>query len=255
MSQYQETGLFGILIPIWRKLPQRLRWNLEDTFKPEDVTERLLPGEVVQKEVHMAWYRDIMGTIVFDYFNWLFVLMLISTAVLLVMSLTRGFSLWFVAAPLVIMLSILIWGVRDRIEHRQWRILKTNTRFIISMPVRDSWPLVDNVELKGSPAVLDNNWSPNPVWRLFQFFTGARDLSISLVGYAFVDGKAKVSSAITIPDVLPQDLFDLKQLVFAPPSPAVLGPPPAQPVFFAKPQEVIITRKTQNGGDAAEENL
>jgi hypothetical protein len=244
MSHSKETGLLRLIMPIWRKLPQRLRWNLEDTFKPEDVSERLLPGEVVQREVHMAWYRDIVGTIVFEYFYWLLLVTILIAVVLLVIGLVNGFPLWFVGIPFLVMASLIMWGIRDRIEHNQWRILKTNVRFIISIPVHDSWPLVDNVELKGSPAVLDGNWSSNPVWRVFQFFTGARDLSISLVGYAFADGKAKVNNAITIPDIMPQDLFELKRLVFAPP-PTSAGPPPPQRVVFAGPQKVIISRDDQ----------
>lgn len=242
MAHGKETGLLGIIIPVWRRLPQRLRWNLEDTFKPEDVSERLLPGEVVQREVHMAWYRDVIGTIVFEYFNWLVLATLIVTLGLLGFSFVRDANLWLAGVPFVIMIALVIWGIRDRIEHRQWRILKTNTRFIISIPVHGSWPLVDNVELKGSPAVLDGNWSPNPFWRVFQFFTGARDLSISLVGYSFADGKARVNNAINIPDVMPEDLFELKRLVFAPP-PSSSGPPPPQKVVFAEPQRVIISRE------------
>ena len=240
MSHGSDSSLLRIIQPIWRKLPQRLRWNLEDTFKPEDVTERLLPGEVVQREVHMAWYRDIIGTIVFDYFNWLLIVTLLSTIGIVAFGLINGFNLWFAVIPILVMVVFTLWGVRDRIEHYQWRILKTNTRFIISIPVHGSWPLVDNVELKGNPAVLDGNWSSNPLWRVFQFFTGARDLSISLVGYAFADGKAKVNSAITVPDIMPEDLFELKRLVFAPPKP-VSGPPPPQRVVFAEPQKVIIS--------------
>ena len=239
----RDTGLLRLLLPIWRRLPQRLRWNLEDTFKPEDVSERLLPGEVVQREVHMAWYRDIIGTIVFEYFYWLLALTLLSSLGILVFGLVNSWSLWAASAPFLIMIALIGWGIRDRIEHSQWRILKTNVRFIISIPVHNSWPLVDNVELKGSPAVLDGNWSKNPVWRVFQFFTGARDLSISLIGYAFEQGTAQVKNAITMPDIMPEDLFELKRLVFAPPAPASSGPPPPQRVVFAEPQKVIISRE------------
>ena len=242
MAHGKTSGLLAIINPIWRRLPQRLRWNLEDTFKPEDVSERLLPGEVVQREVYMAWYRDIIGTIVFDYFYWLLAITLLATLAILASSFVRESNLWLAGIPLLVMLALIVWGIRDRIEHLQWRILKTNTRFIISIPVHGSWPLVDNVELKGNPAVLDGNWSPNPLWRVFQFFTGARDLSISLVGYAFADGKAKVNNAITIPDIMPEDLFELKRLVFSPP-PSSSGPPPPQRVVFAEPQKVIISRE------------
>jgi hypothetical protein len=64
------------------------------------------------------------------------------------------------------------------------------------------------------PAVVDTNWSPNIFWRAFQFFTGARDLAISLQGYRFIEGTARVADSLTMPDVMPDDVFELKRLIF-----------------------------------------
>jgi hypothetical protein len=94
---------------------------------------------------------------------------------------------------------------------------------------------VDNIELKGLPTVLDTNWSPNPIWRVFQFLTGARDLYISLAAYRFIEGTARVGDSLIIPDVMPIDVFELKRLVFSVPK-----PPPTQKVEFPSPQEVVI---------------
>ncbi|MBK7897570.1 MAG: hypothetical protein IPJ90_22355 [Anaerolineaceae bacterium] len=100
---------------------------------------------------------------------------------------------------------------------------------------------MDNIELKGLPQVVDTNWSRNPIWRVFQFFTGARDLYLSLAAYRFVEGTARVGDALIIPDVMPDQVFALKRLIFSVPGG---GPQKATitgvvDVRFAEPQKVI----------------
>jgi hypothetical protein len=195
----------------WKRLPESFRWNLEDTFQPEDISERLLPGEEPLLEIRMAWYRDIMGSLVFQRFPWLLLVSLLAMGVLL---LVTAFN-WLIAMLPFVLLALTIGeAIRERVEYLQWRLLKTNARLIISIPQPDGWPLVDNIELKAAPSVVDTNWSENPVWRTFQFFTGARDVYLSLSAYKFVEGKAEVGDALVIPDVMPRDIFALKQLVF-----------------------------------------
>jgi hypothetical protein len=213
-SRSEGRGFTGFLGDLWKRLPENFRWNIEDSFQPEDVSERLLPGEEPQLEIGLARYRDIVGIIVFEYFGWLFLAMLIGTGLILMIALLQSYALWFALVPLALLVGLIAWGIRERVEHRQWRILKTNARLIISIPVHNSWPLVDNIELKGLPTVLDTNWSPNPIWRVFQFFTGARDLYISLAAYRFIEGTARVGDSLVIPDVMPGDVFELKRLVF-----------------------------------------
>jgi hypothetical protein len=77
------------------------------------------------------------------------------------------------------------------------------------------------------------------VWRIFQAFTGARDVYLSLAGYQFVEGTARVRDALVMPDIMPEDVHQLKKLVFT------IGVPPTR---FLEPQEVIITddRSGQN---------
>jgi len=241
----EGRGLIGFVSNLWKRLPENFRWNIEDSFQPEDASERLLPREEPQLEIGLAWYRDIIGIIVFEYFLWLFLIMLVATILILLLALLQGFVLWFAVIPLAVLVSLIILGIRERVEHRQWRILKTNARLIISIPVHGSWPLVDNIELKGLPTVLDTNWSPNPIWRVFQFFTGARDLYISLAAYRFIEGTARVGDSLIIPDVMPIDVFELKRLVFSVPK----MPPPPQKVEFPSPQEVIIKESDSPGRD------
>jgi hypothetical protein len=197
-------------------LPASFRWNLEDSFQPEDIAERLLPGEEPELEVRLAWYRDIIGHFVFRFFVLLIIITLAITAVLVIWSVyLGGLSLWWALLPPAGFLILLLVAIQQRIHYRQWRLLKTNARLIISVPqVGANLPIVDNIELKGLPAVVDTNWSPSLFWRTFQFFTGARDLSISLQGYRFIEGTARVADSLIMPDVMPDDVFELKRLIF-----------------------------------------
>lgn len=227
----------------WKRLPEGFRWNIEDTFLPEDIAERLLPGEEPQLEIRLAGYRDILGHIVLHYFIWILLVTIavaVGTAVYLVRD---GFALrtalLYALVPLGFLILLVFVAIQERIEYSQWRLLKTNARFIISIPQPGSKILVDNIELKGMPNVIDTNWSRNPVWRVFQFFTGARDLYISLAAYRFVEGTARVGDALVIPDVMPKDVFELRKLVFT----VTKKPPKPQKVEFPSPQKVIITEE------------
>ncbi len=229
------TGFSGLLGSYWQRLPQHFRWNIEDTFQPEALEERLLPNEEPQLEIRLAWYRDMIGGLIFHYFNYVLgVTFLLVAGLLLYSLLTASFAWYFSLAPFVLLLILIGYAILERIEYRQWRILKTNARLIISIPQPGSHFLVDNIELKGLPKVVDTNWSPNPVWRVFQFITGARDLYLSLAAYRFVEGTARVGDALVIPDVMPDKVFELKKLIFTVPS----GKP--QKVVFASPQKIIL---------------
>lgn len=207
------------ILRLWKKLPEGFRWNLEDTFQPEDIAERLLPGEEPEIEIRPAWYRDILGHILLHYL-WLIVAVTLLVAILIFayafwgQAITIGTALLYGTLPFIALIAFIVISVKERIEYNQWRILKTNARLIISIPQPNAFPLVDNIELKGLPQVIDTNWSPKPLWRLFQFFTGARDLYLSLAAYKFIEGTARVGDALIIPDVMPKDVFELKQLVF-----------------------------------------
>jgi hypothetical protein len=225
----------GLVGAYWRRLPEHLRWNIEDTFQPENLEERLLPNEEPQLEIRLAWYRDIVGRLIFDHFRKILGATLVIVVILLiVMVATAAFNWYFALTPFVLLLALAGYAVKERIEYNQWRLLKTNARLIISIPQPGSLFLVDNIELKGLPQVVDTNWSKSPLWRLFQFFTGARDLYLSLAAYRFVEGTARVGDALIIPDVMPDQVFALRRLIFSIPG----GGP--QKVTFAGPQEVIF---------------
>jgi hypothetical protein len=228
------TGFSGLLGSYWQRLPQHFRWNIEDTFQPAALEERLLPNEEPQLEIRLAWYRDIVGGIVFHYFNYVLgVTLLLAAGILLYSLFNPTVSPYFAFAPFALLVVLLVYALLERIEYQQWRLLKTNARLIISIPQPGSLFLVDNIELKGLPQVVDTNWSRNPVWRIFQFITGARDLYLSLAAYRFVEGTARVGDALIIPDVMPDQVFALKRLIFTIPG----GGP--QKVVFPSPQKVI----------------
>ncbi len=203
-------GVLAWLNRQWKRLPESFRWNIEDTFQPEDIAERLLPGEEPQLEIGLAWYRDIYGRIMFDYTAIVTLLTVIVTLLIVFSSLNILYAL----LPPLIFIIALFTAIYEHIIYKQWRLLKTNARLIISVPQPGSTliPLVDNIEIGGLPKVMDTNWSPNPLWRTFQFFTGARDVSLSLGGYQFETGKVK--DPLIIPDMMPDDIFKLRRLIF-----------------------------------------
>ena len=234
-----DAGFLGWLRHVWKtRFPEHFRWNIEDSFQPEDIRERLLPGEEPQLEIRLAWYRDIFGRLVFRYFSWLVGLVLVITVILLLLAVIGRLSPFLALIPLVGLAVAVVLAASERIQYLQWRLLKTNARLIISIPQPGPFPLIDNIEFKNLPNVIDTNWSPNPLWRIFQFFTGARDLYISLIGYQFVEGRARVRDALIMPDIMPRDVFELRKLVFAVPK-----PPAPQKVSFVSPQEVIVTER------------
>ena len=57
--------------------------------------------------------------------------------------------------------------------------------------------------------VTQNQW-----WRIWQLFTGARDLVISISGYEFKPDAAEVKGGLVIPDVMPEDVSKLEEIVF-----------------------------------------
>ena len=202
-------------------MPVRRYWdfsasvvNIQDSFKPSDLEDRLLPGEELQLEIHLAWYRDILGRWIIDRFSWFLLLTAVIIFITAVITSTQNYHWGIAFIPILFFLSLFLLAMHQRIIYLQYRLQKTNARFIISIPQPDSFPLADNIELKGLPQVVDPNWSKSFIWRIFQFFTGARDVYISLVAYQFVEGTAKVGGALIIPDVMPDDIFELKRFVF-----------------------------------------
>lgn len=213
--QELETDAFwGQLSDLWSRLPEELRRNLENNFLPENPMERPIPGEEIQLEIRLAWYRDIFGHFFFHHFWLLLGITIVLTVITGIIALIYQFTWAIILLPIALLFLFGLYSFQERIEFMQYRLVKTNARLVISLPQPGAWPFVDNIELKGLPTVLDTNWSPQPIWRLFQTLTGARDLYISMSGYQFVEGSAKVKDSLRIPDVMADDAFQLKRLIF-----------------------------------------
>ncbi|HSH01283.1 MAG TPA: hypothetical protein VLL52_02105 [Anaerolineae bacterium] len=227
-----DEHLPNFVSDFWRKIPPRIRFTIEDNFLPENVRERPVPGEVVQVEIGIAWYRNIVGILVFYNLIATAVVMVVTIIAVAIYALMTNQSLSIIWIPILLCIAIFGYAIYQEIEHRQWRLVKTNARFIISLPQPGSFLLVDNIELKGTPSVLDTNWSPNPIWRTFQFFTGARDLYLSLSGYQFAAGSARVRDALVIPDVMQKDVQALKEEIFKKWKPSAMRFIDAQPVYI-----------------------
>ena len=213
-QQLETDAFWGQLSDLWHRLPPDVRRNIENNFLPENPMERPIPGEEVQLEIRPAWYRDIIRHFFFHNVWQIGAVTLILMAVIAILAFVFQFTLWAMVIPPLLMLAFGAFAFQERIEFMQFRLVKTNARLVVSLPQHGAWPLVDNIELKGVPTVLDTNWSSNPIWRIFQALTGARDLYISMSAYQFTQGTAKVKDALCIPDVMADDAFQLKRLVF-----------------------------------------
>jgi hypothetical protein len=216
-------------------MPHGLRRTVELNILPEDPTRDFLPGEVVQLEIKMAWYRDLVGHFIFHYFGLFFLVAVLLATILWVLSYIADFTAVTALIPFLLFFVAVVYAFYERIEYLQWRLVKTNARLIIYIPLHNQFPLIDAIELKNLPAVIDTNLSPNPWWRLFQIATGARDLYLSLAGYQFTPGSAKVRDALVMPDVMPNDVYEFRKLIFNIPSSK------PQAVQFLTPQKVIPT--------------
>ena len=209
-----KTGSFSWFTRYWKRLPTNFRWHIEDSFQPEDIAERLLPSEEPVMQLGLAWYRAFPSNIFFKYFGFFIILTIISTIILLILGFFNVLSFLFSFIPITLVIGSVVGCTQQYVTYSQWRVLKTNKRLIISLPQPDGFPLVDNIELKGVPTVIDTNWSRNPMWRFFQFFTGARDMYISMVAYKFNENTARVGDALIIPDVTLRDVLEFKKVVF-----------------------------------------
>lgn len=188
--------------------------NVRINFLPEKTEEKLLPNEEIEFEITLAWYRHIISSLFFHRFWFWFMLTIVALGTIWALATLLNFDSRYLFIPLGVFVIFALYSLYENLEHRQWRLIKTNARIIIYMPEPDNWPLVDSIELKGTPAVLDSNWSENAFWRVFQYFTGARDIYMSMVPIQFEQGKAVVKGALVFPDMMPDQIRLLKERVF-----------------------------------------
>lgn len=175
---------------------------------------RLLKGEEVQLEIRMADYR-------LKFAEWAIAI----CATLLVIGLLLTTLAWLLNWPPTIvagtglvsaMVGITFFeALHHLLLHEQWRFLVTNKRLILITPDPKRRGLADAIYLmRGKIQVVDTNWSRNPWWGMFQAATGSRDVLLSLAGYEFKAEGAEVKGGLLFPDVEPQDIRRLEELIF-----------------------------------------
>lgn len=196
-------------------LEQLLPQDFRRIFLPDDAYEQLIEGEEMLLEIHLAWYRNFVGQLIYNYVFIVFLLTVVSSVLGIMFATQFGLDSTLTGiAPWVLLIALCIYALYERFTYLQWRLVKTNQRIIITMPQPGTWYLVDTIEMNNNPSVLDENWADAGIRRMFQALTGSRDLYISLVGLQFDQGTARVKDALVIPDVGHADVVKLKELVF-----------------------------------------
>jgi hypothetical protein len=172
-----------------------------------------LKDEEVQQIIHMANYRAIVP-------KWMGIggacLFAPALVIFLFANIARAQTLQIVAG--LVSLAGLILGVKavqDWLLYKQWKFIVTNKRFILITPDPSRKGFADTIYLKaGKIQVLDTNLSKSPFWGFFQLTRGTRDVMLSLSGYEFQETGAQVKGGLRFPDVAPEDIRRLEELIF-----------------------------------------
>ncbi len=188
---------------------------LHSAFLPSRLEDiQLSDKEQIRLVIYQTWYRNISGYLLTNYgLNMVLIAILISMVI--------GFFGWDtglfqtpifnMVIPVVILLAWVIYAIFENFRYLKWRLVVTDRRLIFSTPQDNNWMLSDNIEIKGQPKVIDDNWSKDRLLRNLQIFTRSRDLSISPLGLQFEGGKVK--DGLMMPDVDLDHIEEFKQLV------------------------------------------
>lgn len=190
---------------------KRLQGALYETVLP---APHYLQGEEVQLVIHMADYRQVASQIMLRVG---LVLVGVAAPLTLIFWLLQVETLVEYITGLLALLGLLllVQGGQGWLTYRQWQFILTNKRIIITTPDPKRSLRADVVYLKGGKIqVLDTNFSKNPLWGLLQMLTGARDVVLSMSGYEFKEVGAEVKGGLRFPDVTPEDIARLEELIF-----------------------------------------
>ena len=184
-------------------------------FLPSRVTDiQLSQNETVRLVVYQSWYRNFSSYMFSNYgLNLLLIAILASMVI--------GFFGWDtglfrtpilnMSIPLILLAGWFVYAVFENFRYLKWRLVITNRRLIFSSPQQNNWMLSDNIEIKGQPKVIDDNWSNDRILRSLQIFTRSRDLSISPMGLQFDGGRVK--DGLMMPDVDLDHIEEFRQLI------------------------------------------
>ncbi len=172
-----------------------------------------LEGEVVQQVIEMANYRARVPRLL----GIAGVILLVPGLILFgAASLAQTDIIQLVSAIIVIAaLFFLFESAQEWLNYNQWRCIVTDKRFILITPHPQRRGFADVIYLKGGKIqVLDTNFSKSPLWGLFQMIQGTRDVMLSMSGYEFLETGAQVKGGLRFPDVSPEDIRRLEELIF-----------------------------------------
>ena len=198
-----------ILERVWQLLQRAINPFLE-SFLPKP---HYLEGEEVQQVIGMANYRANVPKLL----GALGAILLIPSLILFgVASLVQESTLELASAIIVVAaLFLLFESAQQWLNYNQWQFIVTNKRFILVTPHPQRRGFADVIYLKGGKIqVLDTNFSKSPLWGLFQMIQGTRDVMLSMSGYEFLETGAQVKGGLRFPDVSPEDILKLEQLIF-----------------------------------------
>lgn len=172
-----------------------------------------LKGEVVQQTIGMASYRMKVPRLL----GIAGVILLVPGALLFgAASLVQVENVQLVAAIIVIAAVFFLFeSAQEWLNYNQWQFIVTNKRLILITPHPQRRGFADVIYLKGGKIqVLDTNFSKSPFWGFFQMLKGTRDVMLSMSGYEFQEKGAQVKGGLRFPDVSPEDIQHLEELIF-----------------------------------------
>lgn len=205
----KRTAAPTVLDKVWQLFQRAINPFLE-SFLPKP---HYLEGEEVQQVIGMANYRARVPK-----------LLGIAGAILLIpglllfgaATLAQEDTIQLVSAIVVVAaLFFLFESAQEWLNYNQWQFIVTNKRFILITPHPQRRGFADVIYLKGGKIqVLDTNFSKSPLWGLFQMIQGTRDVMLSMSGYEFQETGAQVKGGLRFPDVSPEDIRRLEELIF-----------------------------------------
>jgi hypothetical protein len=208
-STRKRAALPAVLEKVWQLFKRVINPFLESFFpKPH-----YLEGEVIQQVIGMASYRAKVPR----FLGIVGVLLLIPSLILFgIASLTQVDTVQLVSAITAIAaLFFLFTSAQEWLNYNQWQFIVTDKRFILITPHPQRRGFADVIYLKGGKIqVLDTNFSKSPLWGLFQMMQGTRDVMLSMSGYEFLETGAQVKGGLRFPDVAPEDIRRLEELIF-----------------------------------------
>ena len=186
-------------------------WRLVDSILPEI---HYLEGETKQLEIRMAPYRRRIPLLLLR----ISIGVLILALAVAVAGYLFGWSPYVTYTTLAITLlavGMIFVQLENLLLYEQWRFILTDKRIILVTPDPNRHGFADAIYLKrGKIQVLDTNWAKHPFWGLFQAIDGSRDVMLSMSGYEFKEQGAQVKGGLRFPDVAPEDILKLEQLIF-----------------------------------------